>query len=60
MIIAWVGFASVGIIMARYFKPMWPGTQACKKPIWFTVSIEDSHDVELGYMCMQEDALTIS
>lgn len=35
MLIAWVGFASVGIVMARYFKPMWPDTKICGIAVWF-------------------------
>ena len=39
MIIAWIGFASIGITIARYMKSMAPGTMICdKKPVWFAVS----------------------
>ncbi|XP_072024040.1 putative ferric-chelate reductase 1 [Amphiura filiformis] len=38
MIIAWVGFASIGITIARYMKHVHPGTKICdKKPVWFAV-----------------------
>ena len=40
MIIAWAGLASIGLTIARYFKPVFPGTKICDdKPIWFAVSI---------------------
>ncbi|CAG0883463.1 unnamed protein product [Darwinula stevensoni] len=37
MVLAWVFFASSGIITARYFKKTWVGTQVCKKDMWFTI-----------------------
>lgn len=37
MIIAWVLCASVGIMMARYYKPMWVDTKACGQKVWFQV-----------------------
>ncbi|XP_072024044.1 putative ferric-chelate reductase 1 isoform X2 [Amphiura filiformis] len=37
MVIAWVGFASVGIVMARFFKPMWPDTKICGVAVWFAL-----------------------
>lgn len=35
MIIAWIGTASIGILMARYFKQTWVGSQLCGKDQWF-------------------------
>ncbi|CAH0714862.1 unnamed protein product, partial [Brenthis ino] len=35
MIIAWLGAASLGIIMARYFKKTWVGKTLGGKDIWF-------------------------
>ncbi|XP_041475106.1 putative ferric-chelate reductase 1 isoform X3 [Lytechinus variegatus] len=37
MIIAWLGLASVGLTMARYFKPMWPDSKLCDVKIWFAM-----------------------
>ncbi|XP_030851985.1 putative ferric-chelate reductase 1 isoform X1 [Strongylocentrotus purpuratus] len=37
MIIAWIGLASVGLTMARFFKPMWPDSKLCDVKIWFAV-----------------------
>lgn len=35
MIVAWIGTASVGILLARYFKQTWVGSQMCGKDQWF-------------------------
>ena len=37
MTLAWIFFASSGIITARYLKKTWVGHQICKKDVWFTV-----------------------
>jgi hypothetical protein len=37
MIGAWLGSASLGILVARYFKQTWTGTQCCKKDVWFVI-----------------------
>ena len=34
MIGAWIGAASLGMMVARYFKQTWTGTQCCKKGGW--------------------------
>ena len=31
MIAAWIGAASLGMMVARYFKQTWTGAQCCKK-----------------------------
>lgn len=38
MIVAWIGTASIGILLARYFKQTWVGSSTCGKDIWFAVS----------------------
>ncbi|XP_055318321.1 putative ferric-chelate reductase 1 homolog isoform X3 [Sitodiplosis mosellana] len=35
MITAWIGTASIGILLARYFKQTWVGSQLCGKDQWF-------------------------
>lgn len=35
MIAAWIGAASIGIVLARYFKQTWTGSQLCGKDQWF-------------------------
>lgn len=38
MLAAWLGTASIGIILARYYRQMWPGKSICGKDLWFAVS----------------------
>lgn len=35
MVIAWIGTSTVGIIVARYFKKTWVGSQMFGKDLWF-------------------------
>lgn len=35
MLAAWIGTASAGILLARYFKQTWVGSLACGKDQWF-------------------------
>ncbi|XP_002731698.1 ferric-chelate reductase 1-like [Saccoglossus kowalevskii] len=37
MMLGWVICASSALILARYYKPMWPNTKIFGKPIWFQV-----------------------
>lgn len=39
MIFAWMGTASIGIVLARYFKQEWSGKQFLGKDLWFIVSL---------------------
>lgn len=43
MITAWIGTASIGILLARYFKQTWVGSSSCGKDIWFAVSLIDNN-----------------
>jgi len=36
MVLAWVFCASLGLILARYYKPMWTDTKACGQKVWFS------------------------
>lgn len=38
MVTAWIGTTSLGILLARYFKQTWVGSQLCGKDQWFAVS----------------------
>lgn len=38
MLTAWIGTASLGILLARYFRQTWVGNQLCGKDQWFAVS----------------------
>lgn len=35
MVFAWVMCASIGILLARYYKPMWPNTLIRGENVWF-------------------------
>lgn len=35
MIVAWIGAASIGIVVARYYKQTWVGGSCCSKDLWF-------------------------
>ncbi len=35
MIFAWIGTTSIGIMLARYFKPSWKGKRLGGKDLWF-------------------------
>lgn len=37
MIFAWIGFTSIGVFAARYFKKIWSGTKIFGKDAWFVV-----------------------
>ncbi|XP_038649872.1 putative ferric-chelate reductase 1 isoform X9 [Scyliorhinus canicula] len=37
MFIAWVTTANIGVIVARFFKPVWPSSTLFGKKIWFQV-----------------------
>lgn len=39
MLAAWLGTASVGILLARYYKQTWVGHQLFGKDIWFAVRL---------------------
>ncbi|XP_077861580.1 ferric-chelate reductase 1-like, partial [Saccoglossus kowalevskii] len=36
MMFGWIVCASIAIICARYYKPMWPGRQLLGQKVWFT------------------------
>ncbi|UJR20943.1 hypothetical protein I4U23_024052 [Adineta vaga] len=37
MIFTWILFVSTGVLIARYFKPVWPGRKICGKAVWFSI-----------------------
>jgi hypothetical protein len=39
MILAWVLFASIGIVMARYYKDMWPNNSIIGEKVWFILHV---------------------
>ena len=38
MLLAWMVSTSIAIILARYYKLMWPNDRMCGEKIWFAVS----------------------
>lgn len=42
MIVAWIGAASIGIVIARYYRQTWVGASCCSKDLWFGVSCRES------------------
>ena len=44
MVIAWVGFATVGMFIARYMRPVWGEKNVCGKRLWFQVSYSNVND----------------
>lgn len=39
MLAAWIGAASVGILLARYYRQTWVGSTLCGKDQWFAVRV---------------------
>ena len=37
MLLAWMVSTSIAIILARYYKLMWPNDRWCGQKIWFAV-----------------------
>ena len=37
MIAAWILFASIGVVLARYYKPMWADRKLLGEKVWFQV-----------------------
>ena len=40
MIIAWMLCATTAVLMAKYYKPMWPNEMLCWDKIWYSVSVD--------------------
>lgn len=39
MLIAWMMCASTALILAKYYKAMWPNDSLCGERVWFAVSL---------------------
>lgn len=37
MISAWIAFASIGVVLARYYKPMWAERKLLGEKVWFQI-----------------------
>lgn len=49
MLAAWIGAASIGMLLARYYRQTWVGSTLCGKDQWFAVSLCKS--VRNGISC---------
>lgn len=52
MLTAWIGTASLGMLLARYFRQTWVGSQLCGKDQWFAVSSSMMKRVEPNLITM--------
>jgi len=41
MLASWIGTASIGMLLARYYRQTWVNSQLCGKDHWFAVSIDN-------------------
>jgi len=39
MLIAWMMCASTALLLAKYYKRMWPNDSLCGVEVWFAVSL---------------------
>lgn len=37
MLIGWMMCASTALVIAKYYKPMWPNSRLCNEKVWFAV-----------------------
>ncbi|KAK3593609.1 hypothetical protein CHS0354_018708, partial [Potamilus streckersoni] len=35
MIVGWILLASIGIVLPRFYKPVWPNSKLCGEKVWF-------------------------
>ena len=47
MVIAWVGFASIGIFMARFTRVAFGDKELLGTKVWFTVRYDEGHCIFL-------------
>lgn len=40
MLASWIGTASIGMLLARYYRQTWVNSQLCGKDHWFAVSAQ--------------------
>ncbi|XP_050400984.2 putative ferric-chelate reductase 1 [Patella vulgata] len=39
MTFAWMFCASIGIVISRFYKPIWPSAMICGRKVWYTISV---------------------
>ncbi|KAL5016941.1 hypothetical protein ScPMuIL_006530 [Solemya velum] len=47
MILAWIFFATIGLLMAKYYKPMWPNSRFVNERYWFV-----AHFNCMAWLCL--------
>lgn len=45
MLAAWIGTASIGILLARYYRQTWVDRSLCGKDLWFAVCPEKEFQI---------------
>lgn len=51
MLASWIGTASIGMLLARYYRQTWVNSQLCGKDHWFAVSAKfSSNIVQIFYL----------
>ena len=54
MVIAWIGFASIGIFMARFTKVAFGDKELLGTKVWFTVRYDKDHWIFLVFYNSQQ------
>ena len=54
MVIAWIGFASIGIFMARFTRVAFGDKELLGTKVWFTVRYDEDHFVFLVFYNSQQ------
>ena len=55
MVIAWVGFASIGIFMARFTRVAFGDKELLGTKVWFTVRYDEDHCIFLVFYNNQQE-----
>ena len=55
MVIAWVGFASIGIFMARFTRVAFGDKELLGTKVWFTVRYDEGHCIFLVFYNNQQE-----
>ena len=54
MVIAWIGFASIGIFMARFTRVAFGDKELLGTKVWFTVRYDEDHSIFLVFYNSQQ------
>jgi len=59
MLIGWMMCASTALIMAKYYKPMWPNSRLCREKVWFAVSLSFERKKTVALSVWWYDVVTL-